>query len=120
MPRCRKYCDAGDWTNSFVGVIGFEDPRSGLAVLIHEIVEMALCRYYGIPYQEVDRDDLDIIAGRKKLRDCRYYRHHRTATKIERLICSALRLSWDEHDRNVRSALKRQEQLEGRRGRSYS
>lgn len=116
MPRCRKYVDAGDWTNQFVGVIQHEDLRSEMAVLLHEVVEMMLCRYYGIPYQEVDRDDLAVIAGTKKLRQCRYHKHHKTALKIERVFCEALGLSWHEHDRNTRRALKAQERLEGRVG----
>ena len=106
-----RYLDVGDWGDDYVHAVSHLDPRSTAAVLVHEIVEKLLCDHFGITPQEVDRDDAMILKGKKKLYECRYYRHHRTATRIERELCKAMKLDWKRHEKNVDEAWKRQEEL---------
>lgn len=110
-----RYLDVGDWNEGCVHAVRHPDPRSAAAVLVHEVIEKLLCDYYGITAEQVDRDDALILKGKKKVQQCSYYRHHRTATKVERIICKAFGLDWREHERNVDAAWEVQKELLGRR-----
>jgi hypothetical protein len=109
--RKNRYLDVGDWTETYAKSVVHPDPRSAAAVLVHEIVEKLLCEFEGISVEEVDSDDAMILKGKKKLRQCRYYKHHRTATKVERIICNSLKLDWKDHENNVDKAWSDQEGL---------
>lgn len=111
-----RYLDVGDWAGDYAHAVRHPDPRSTAAVLVHEIVEKLLCDYYGITAEQVDKDDALILKGRKKVQQCSYYRHHRTATKIERIICKALGIDWRDHERNVDAAWDAQKGLLDSRG----
>lgn len=106
-----RYLDVGDWGDKFAASVRHEDIRSTVCILAHELVEKLLCDYRGIPVEEVDEDDRLILQGKKKLRNCRYFGPHLIATNIEKILATALQLSWKDHERNVIQALERQAAL---------
>jgi len=104
---------AGDWSYGKGKLIAtvVEDrysPESELAVAIHELVECFLCRKNGISdSQVVKHDDMfnDELAHGHHQEDCEpgddprapYRLEHQAATHVERAVCLALGITWEEH-----------------------
>ena len=91
----------GDWRYEFL-------------VLLHELVEWAWCRQYGIDNATIDDFDFKFEADRKKgLHSddeeagddpaAPYYEGHQFATKLERLAAAILKVKWERYDRTVMS-----------------
>ena len=110
-----KQC--GDWRFGKRGSIvalsaRMEDPRSEVAVSIHEFIEAWLCRDAEISDEEVTAFDLKFELERteglhsdsaENGDDPRapYRKQHVAATKVEKAVCKALGLSWADHCKNV-------------------
>lgn len=103
----QRYDTVGDWyekdgVQHFV-ISKMRDPRSELAVLMHEIGEEAWCRLNGVTQQQVDEwdfghaehDDPGSLPG------CPYGKGHQFGDALERIAVDFLGLSWDEHCYNV-------------------
>jgi len=83
-------------------------------VLIHEMIEWFLCKQHGISEESVTAFDLQ-FEERRKLgleredaepgddRKAPYHKEHRFATKIEKLVARALRVSWKNYDNRIMS-----------------
>lgn len=77
------------------------------AIGIHEAVEAMLCRMSGVTEEMVDKFDNapDVIDRCGKLaiepgddRDAPYRQQHCLATGIERILCFALGIAWDDYE----------------------
>lgn len=89
-----------------------DDPRSEVAVGIHEFIEAWLCRDAGITDEQVTQFDLTFELERSEGLHSEdeengddprapYREQHQAATKVEKVVCEVLGLSWDDHCKNV-------------------
>ena len=80
-----------------------------MLVAIHELIEAHLCVKRGIRQAVVDAFDMDYEMKRKKgdvsepgdSKDAPYYKEHRFATKIERLLAKEFGVDWDAYEKRV-------------------
>jgi hypothetical protein len=78
-------------------------------VAIHELVEAYLCQKRGITDEEITAFDIEFEAKRRPGdlsepgddREAPYGNEHNTATAVERLMCAALGVSWQDYERAV-------------------
>jgi hypothetical protein len=89
-----------------------DDWRSEFAICIHEAIEALLCMEHGITDLQVTQFDAQFEAERAAGNhgtfaeagdDFRspYFKEHQTATFVERAVCAALELDWEQHTQNV-------------------
>lgn len=107
---------SGDWSYGPDLIMAFvlEDciPESQLAILIHELIEAFLCRKSGVSDKEVCAFDALYEKERQAGQhgenhepgdDPRapYREEHMAATHVERAVCLALGLTWEEHEKEI-------------------
>lgn len=107
----------GDWwvfgSNQItVHVLEGLSPKAQLAVAIHELIEAWLCHKHRVTDEMVCRFDEQYEAERKEGKhkeddepgdDPRspYRKEHMAATHVERAVCSAIGITWAEHNTNL-------------------
>ena len=108
---------SGDWWVSVgnqytIHVLDTMLPESQLAVAIHELVEAYLCWKHGVTDGDVCAFDEHYEAERKEGKhkeddepgdDPRspYRKEHAAATHVERAVCHAFELSWQQHEQSL-------------------
>lgn len=88
-------------------VIRFEIRETGnhyynVLILIHELIEQALCRRHGITEADTDVWDATHFMDANEPADIKgspYRAEHRYAEKIERIICNKLGIRWKDYER---------------------
>lgn len=91
-----KISDMGNW-------------RHEALVAVHELVEFLLCRDKGITTAQVDEFDLAYEEARSDGDTSEpgdsgaapYRDQHCFATSVERMLCAAMGISWNEYDTTV-------------------
>ncbi len=98
----------GDYFRDAYGVEQFTIANTGdyfstVCVLVHELVEQALCREHGISEQAIDRFDDDHRELDEPGDDRRapYHREHAVAMRIERMLVRAAGISWAAYCRRL-------------------
>lgn len=110
----QRYATVGDWWETSEGSWQFRVSNMGkwqyaFLVGLHEMVEMALCKARGIAEADVMQFDLDFEARRAPGNEdepghdaaAPYHQEHVFAESIERQMCAALGLDWDQYDAAV-------------------
>ncbi len=83
-----------------------------MLIAIHELVELALIRNAGIKIKDIDAFDIQFEEERKMgihgqteepgdAPDAPYRNQHEIATIVEKIVCSAMGISWQDYDRCV-------------------
>jgi hypothetical protein len=104
--QSQRYATEGDWwwAGGTLEVrisreAGDDDPRYGLLLFVHEIVEALLCRSTGVSAAEVDA--FDMIHQRDgepgEIPCAPYHRQHMAAQAAERALAGALGVNWDRY-----------------------
>jgi len=76
--------------------------RAEALVLIHELIEMMLCRHRGISWDSIDEFDM----AHPELDDpgsCKrapYHREHVFAVRVEKMMCLLFGFDWDTYDKS--------------------
>jgi hypothetical protein len=111
-----RYSTLGDYweTPNSIEVRVSEIGNDGMEalVLIHELVELVLLKYRGVPLVKTDKFDIKFEKERERGQHsddaepgddprCPYRREHRFAENIERLICQELGIHWDDYTKTV-------------------
>lgn len=86
--------DLGDW-------------KMETLIMVHELVELALCKAAGVTDAQIDEFDFAFAANRDpddssepgNNRKAPYYTQHKFACKVERMLARALRVNWKEYER---------------------
>jgi hypothetical protein len=101
----QRYPTAGDWRHEddrlAIYISRTENPLHEQLVAIHELSEALLCNNDGVTQEAVDAFDM---GPGKDLDDpgnttaAPYHGQHMTATAIERVMASAMRVDWAEYD----------------------
>jgi len=85
------------------------DRRVELLVAVHELVEKMLAESAGVTNKIIDRFDL----GHPELQDpgddprAPCHRQHRTATRVERLLCEEMGREWRDYGRALEKARRK-------------
>lgn len=110
----QRYETVGDWFvlpngSWHLRASNMGDWRYAFLVLVHELVEMALCQHRGIPEAAVTQFDLDFEAQRAPGNTdepghdplAPYHAEHVFAEGIERQLAEALGVQWDSYERVI-------------------
>lgn len=107
----QRYETVGDYyfdeeENLRIKVSKLPDNRMELLIMVHELIEVLLTEYRGIPEQSILDFDLDFEQKRVGNFDepgddvkAPYKKEHCIATSIERLMCSLLDLDWKTYEK---------------------
>jgi hypothetical protein len=79
--------------------------KSQELVVIHELVEVLMCKANGVSQKSVDDFDIEFEKNRKKgdvsepgdEKDAPYFLQHQLATMIELMVSRQMDVSWDDH-----------------------
>lgn len=106
-----RYESPGDWIEkddtTKIAVAHEMGELSCVAVQIHELVEKILCDQHGVPEKAVSVFDLTVPDDSPYVDDpgwsplSPYHKEHVCAEMVERLFCSLVGLSWEQHTLNV-------------------
>lgn len=110
-PSLMRYVTTGDWEILGDHVIlpvvdyGMREDNAFL-VALHELVESFLCIKAGIKEEDVSKFDIENCdleePGDSSLAP--YHEQHKVATQVEKIVCEALGLDWNEHNDWVQRA----------------
>jgi hypothetical protein len=109
-----RYPTVGDYVKKgrviHVFVAKSENPDHEFLVALHEVVEAWLTQRRGISWKEVDKFDILFEKNRTPSSGepgddpgSPYFKEHQFATRIERMVCQELGISWDEYDSEIES-----------------
>lgn len=109
----QRYETVGDWIidddSLTIRVSDLGDWRYNMAVAVHELVEVLLCKNNGVVQVAVDAFDIKFERDRAvgdfsepgDDRSAPYHNEHCFATAVERMLIAAMRLSWMDYDAAV-------------------
>jgi hypothetical protein len=100
------YTDSGDWK---IKVSCLVDWRYTFLVMFHEMIEMALCRFDGVPEEAVTEFDTNFEEHRINgdLMEpgddplAPYHWQHQMATMFEKVMARLLRVDWREYEEAI-------------------
>ena len=109
-----RYATCGDyWQDKHgalqVRIAKMKNPLHWWLILIHELVEIALCFFSNVRFADIDDFDVKFEKDREARLHTKdeepgddpsapYHIQHCFATAVERMLCAAFRLSWKEYD----------------------
>lgn len=111
-PNAIRYSTCGDWEWLPGDLLKITVPDYGnreysaFLVALHELVEAVLCKKSKVSESDVSTWDID----HPELEEpgdhvgAPYHDQHKTALKIEKIVCEALKLDWDDHEEWVKNA----------------
>lgn len=110
----QRYETCGDWFTDQSGdkhivVSAMGNPDYEMLVAVHELIEQYLCERRGISQDSVDKFDREFEAARQLGNDdepgddpsAPYYKEHRFASSVERIIAAELGVNWKDYDKTV-------------------
>jgi hypothetical protein len=100
----QRYDTAGDYwmikDNLQIRISDMKDWRYSYLVLIHELVEIFLCRLAGVNYKDIDAFDLSykgVDPGLSK--GAPYHKQHMFAMVVERMMSKVMKVKWREYNK---------------------
>lgn len=115
----QRYPTVGDWffettldgEQLIIRVSKMSDWRYEFLVALHELVEVALCRYSGVTQKQVDRFDMAFEKRRPEgnvdepgdSNKAPYRVQHCIATGVERIVAAFLGVVWNDYADEVES-----------------
>jgi hypothetical protein len=114
----QRYPTVGDWffryTTLHIRTSIMDKEEYEILVAVHELVEAFLCRRAGVREEDVTAFDIKFEDERAQGlhgptdepgddRAAPYYTQHQIATHVERFLCKALSIDWEEYDAAVNS-----------------
>jgi len=114
----QRYETVGDYFFDVDGVLQIRISQMkveihAMAVLIHELTEMALLRHEGkVTFEDVDKFDFEFEEKRKRGEvddeeepgmavDCPYRDQHLIATSVEMAVIASAKVSWKEYEDEI-------------------
>jgi hypothetical protein len=108
------YNTVGDWRWDKEGTLQIRvskmsDWRYEACVIIHELVEAALCKYSGVGQKQVDRFDIAFEKNRKEgdesepgdSPEAPYRTQHCIATGVEKIVAAFLGVVWKSYESEI-------------------
>jgi len=111
-PNAIRYSTCGDWEILPGGLVKITVPEFGsredsaFLVALHELVEAWLCKAAGVSEADVSKWDIEHpeLEEPGDHPEAPYHEQHRVATEVEKLVNSALKRDWDDHEGWVQAA----------------
>ena len=106
-PDENRYVTHGDWVNHngslHITSTSYGNKNGSFLVALHELVEAWLCNHDGIDEKDVmawdlchpDADEPAEVEGSL------YRKQHDVAIAVEKLVCEAMGIDWENHERWV-------------------
>lgn len=102
----QRYDTAGDyWIDDrlwYIRVSDTEDWRHKYLIMIHELIEMALCKHHSIDFESIDDFDMDGEGANHpdpgSLASAPYHNEHVLATQIEKRVAKMLGVNWKDYN----------------------
>jgi hypothetical protein len=104
IPHTRqRYDTCGDYQGSLFSISVLPDWRYMILVAVHEIIEWAICKQYGISERDIDRFDLAWAGDGEPgdALDAPYHDAHVIATNLEQQLSAALGVDWDAYGQAI-------------------
>lgn len=112
----QRYQTVGDYWIDEDGTIQVRVSEMGTdiyeqMVAVHELVELLMCLYKKIPFEEIDKFDMDFERTRKSVdpsepgfdQRAPYKNEHAIATAVELVMCAHLGIAWQDYENKVNS-----------------
>lgn len=106
----QRYDTEGDYQmdefgNVLISISNYGDPLKSYICGEHERAELLACAKKGITFKQIDEFDLWYLENKKENDpdepgdhpNSPYYEQHQMATQVERDLCKAHGLDWDEY-----------------------
>jgi hypothetical protein len=111
------YLGAGEILTIRVSRLG--DMNMEFCCAIHELVEAALCHEEGVSLEEIDEFDFgwhphDGIEEPGDDPQAPYYRQHKFARRIERLVAERLGVDWEDYESRMNQLIAERDLQENR------
>ena len=110
-PAAIRYSTCGDWQwlpdgSMKVSVPDYANRNSEFLVALHEMVEAWLCRKDHITEAEVSSWDMNNpeLEEPGDSKNAPYHHQHMVAMNVERIVCEAMKIPWEDHQRWVENA----------------
>lgn len=110
-PSLMRYVTTGDWEIAgdqmiiTVADYGMQE-NSAFLVALHELVESFLCKNAGIAEEDVSRFDIENPnleePGDSPIAP--YHKQHNIANSVEKIVCEAIGIDWNQHNDWVQRA----------------
>lgn len=96
--------DVGDWFETYYAhhVITVHHKlkhKEQLLVAVHELIESILCKDRGITDEVVS--EWDRLGGNGDQKKAPYYKEHKFATKLEKMLAKELNVDWDKYEKHI-------------------
>lgn len=115
--KLQRYDTVGDYEEvegvTFFRISQTTDRREMLLIMIHEVVEWALCQVKGISNDQIDKFDLnwkrenlplgvvDYVMEPGDDPNAPYYKLHQITTGIERILAAEMGVDWPTYERHL-------------------
>jgi hypothetical protein len=109
-PEDNRYVTHGDWYEKDgklkITSTSYDNENGSFLVALHEFVEAWLCRHDGVDEMDVSAWDLcnPDASEPGELEDAPYFKQHAVATQVEKIVCEAMGIDWEDHNRWVSEA----------------
>lgn len=110
----QRYPTIGDWIikdngDVVISVSNMRNEKYHHLVMIHELIEVILCRHAGVSAHEVDQFDKLFELNRTPGNDSEpgdsplapYAKQHCIATGIERMVAAEIDVNWQEYEETL-------------------
>ena len=104
----QRFGQCGDWWTDLDGTIeirvsDMRNPPFELAVVLHEIIEVALCLAANVSESSVDRFDMEYMGDGEPGDNpaAPYWKQHVVASICERAIAHCLNIDWNEYSKAI-------------------
>ena len=76
--------------------------RAEACVLVHELIELLLCRHRGISWASIDDFDMSHpeLDDPGSCKRAPYHKEHVFATKVEKMLCALFSMNWTAYDQS--------------------
>lgn len=111
----QRYPTVGDWfiedDTIVIRVSQMDSWRHEALVIIHELVELFLCRGDGVSQEKVDAFDKEFERNRMEGDESEpgesdgapYNKQHRLASGVERTVAAGLNVNWERYEKELNS-----------------
>ena len=103
----QNYDTAGDYKNIdnnwFIYVSEMPKWEYEMLIAVHELIEAILTHKRGIKWGDIDYFDMITAKGNRDPgtnKKAPYYREHRFATIIEKMLAKQLKVNWEEYNKS--------------------
>jgi len=110
-PEANRYVTHGDWYEKdgklVITSTAYGNENGSFLISLHELVEAWLCKHDGVAEEDVSAWDLCHPDAEEpaEVEGSPYRKQHDVATQVEKIVCAAMGIDWENHERWVVDAV---------------